>query len=120
MNGSMSQTAGARRRVPWERFLAPLCCLLLLLPVLNVRLMVPGSSRQETEESRQPTEEERSSEDSIDGRGHRRHVERSAAITLHIGRGMNSCRVQAVFSPIADPAPVEHQLRNGVGGPLRC
>lgn len=103
------------------RLLASLCCLLLLLPVLNVRVIVSGPTRQESEESRQPTEEERSSQDSIDSRGgHRRHGERLTTGTLTIGRGANGYRSAAVYSPFADLARAEHQLRNGVGGPLRC
>ena len=117
---STAPTIRAQRWLLGTRVLAPLCCLLLLLPVLNVRLIVAGSTIQESEESRQPTEEERSSEVSIDARcGHRR-VEQLTAATLTVSRGANSCRVPAPYSPFAVPERAEHRLRNGVGGPLRC
>ena len=95
-----------------------MCCLLLLLPILNVRLIVSGPIGQEWEESRQPTEEERSSEDSIDARsGQRRQGEQLTTGTLTLSRGANNCRTPAVYSFFAEIARSEHQLRNGVGGP---
>src|SRR5688500_1090006 len=117
---STAQTIRAKGRLLGTRVLAASCCLLLLLPVLNVRLIVSGTTAQEWEGSRQPTEEERSSEVSIDARCSHRRVEHLTAATLHVGRGANSCRPSATFSPFAAPERAEHRHRNGVGGPLRC
>src|SRR5687767_4633131 len=118
---SIRQTTRSKGWLLGSRILAPFCCLLLLLPVLNVRMIVSSSTMQESEESRQPTEEERSSEDSIDARnGHRRCVEQVTAVALLVGRGGGSCRISATSSPSSASERAEHRLRNGVGAPLRC
>jgi hypothetical protein len=114
-----SQSTRTDNHPPGLRVLAGLCCLLLLLPALNVRpILLRASSLQESEESRQPTEEERSSEDTLDVRsGARRWVDlpKSGHISL-FARGASSCRLAANSLM----ARAEHRLRNGVGAPLRC
>jgi hypothetical protein len=108
------------------RVLACVCCLLLLLPVLSIRTLVQvqRSNLQESEESRQPTEEERSAEDPIDSRSPgRRTSEHKAHCSVAGSRGAGNCGYSAGYphgSPFAAITRVEHQLRNGVGGPLRC
>ena len=107
-------------------FPVTLCCLLLLLPTVcgTTSVLVQRSYEQETEESRVPTEEERSSEISIDPRASGRRGS-DLAMTRYLAA---SC-LKVSKSGLVDFAgcslssrvtPGEHELRNGVGGPLRC
>jgi hypothetical protein len=104
------------------RVLAALCCLLLLAPVLSVRAVVAVQrwNVQESEESRPASEEERSSEDPIDPRSSsRRYLENLTSGPARPGiRGASSCRLAG--RPVASFERAEHELRNGIGGPLRC
>ncbi len=111
-----------RKRSPrGARAIVALCCLLLLLPVLNVQAAnVARTFGQESEESRQPSEEERPAEDPLEVRHlSRRAAEPIGSRVLAVPRGANSCPMPT--GPLIGIARARgrHELRNGVGGPLR-
>jgi hypothetical protein len=108
------------------RLVAILCCLLVLLPAITVRVLVQRSVLQETtEESRQTNEEERASEDLIAMRSHGRRTREECRTSppLVSHRGASSCghsNGRSQNTLFLSSMRVEHQLRNGVGAPLRC
>jgi hypothetical protein len=104
--------------------MAGLCCLLLLLPVFGSLVVVQQFGLPE-EESRQTSEEERTSESPIAARSHSRRAGEEARLHSCVvgNRGVGNRGYSAGHShgsPFTAIAGVEHQLRNGIGTPLRC
>lgn len=106
--------------------MALFCCLLLLAPMVCARCVVlvrTSLTQESTEESRETNEEERTSEDAADPRSHARrvHDEGKPCSTLAsiCGAARGSSLASLSRRSIA-ASRAEHELRNGLGSPLRC
>jgi hypothetical protein len=123
MHHHLYRALGWMRRCLSARLAAAVCCLLVLLPTLNVRSIVIASrtSLEELNEESRPSSEDESEDLLLTSATGRRLRDECGGTASHCAL---MCGLPAGVSCGTASAgallPAEHQLRNGFGAPLRC